>query len=257
MNQQKSNPAASAAAAVAAIICAAGASTRMGGVKKEYRPLPGSNLTVLGAAISAFAAFAAVKTIVIAVPADPATGEAAARNALPPPLLAGGVPSIHFVTGGATRRASVFNALSFLAEQKLPVNIALIHDGARPWVSPALIQRVIDGVVKYRAVIPLLPLTETPKEIDSPLDETGAVMIKRHLKRVLIGAAQTPQGFAFPEILEAHRAAHQQAAAQDDSLHETFTDDAEVWAAFCGAVAAIPGESENRKITFTGDLELC
>ena len=262
MNQQKSNQAASAAAAVAAIICAAGASTRMGGVKKEYRPLPGAvaacgSLTVLGAAISAFAAVAAVKTIIIAVPADPATGEAAARNALPPSLLAGGVPSIHFVTGGATRRASVFNALSFLAEQKLPVNIALIHDGARPWVSPSLIQRVIDGVAKYRAVIPLLPLTETPKEIDSPLsDEAGAVMIKRHLKRVLIGAAQTPQGFAFPEILEAHRAAHQQATAQDDSLHETFTDDAEVWAAFCGPVAAIPGEPENRKITFPEDLEL-
>ncbi|MCL1931010.1 MAG: 2-C-methyl-D-erythritol 4-phosphate cytidylyltransferase, partial [Treponema sp.] len=108
-----------------------------------------------------------------------------------------------------------------------------------------------------RAVIPLLPLTDTPKEIDSPPDETGAVMIKRHLKRALIGAAQTPQGFAFPEIFEAHRAAHQQAAAQgDDPLHETFTDDAEVWAEFCGAVAAIPGEPENRKITFQEDF-LC
>jgi 2-C-methyl-D-erythritol 4-phosphate cytidylyltransferase len=221
----------------------------MGGVKKEYRPLSGSSLTVLGAAVSAFAAVAAVKTIVIAVPADPAAGEAAARNALPPPLLAGGVPSIHFVTGGATRRASVFNALSFLAEQKLPLNIALIHDGARPWVSPALIQRVIDGAAQYRAVIPLLPLTDTPKETDSPPDETGAVMIKRHLKRALIGAAQTPQGFAFPEIFTAH----QQAAAQDDSLYETFTDDAEVWAEFCGPVAAIAGEPENRKITFQED----
>jgi 2-C-methyl-D-erythritol 4-phosphate cytidylyltransferase len=223
----------------------------MGGTKKEYRPLPGaeSDLTVLGAAVSAFAALPAVKVIVIAVPADPATGEAAARNALPPSLLAGSVPAIHFVPGGATRRASVFNALSFLAAQELPINIALIHDGARPWVSPALIQRVIDGVATHRAVIPLLPLTETPKETDSPLD-TGAVLIKRHLKRAVIGAAQTPQGFAFPEIFTAH----QQAAAQDDSLHETFTDDAEVWAEFCGPVAAIAGEPENRKITFTGDL---
>ncbi|MCL1931502.1 MAG: 2-C-methyl-D-erythritol 4-phosphate cytidylyltransferase, partial [Treponema sp.] len=69
------------AVSVAAIICAAGASARMGGVKKEYRLLPGDNLTVLGAAVSAFAAVAAVKTIVIAVPAGPAAGEAAARNA--------------------------------------------------------------------------------------------------------------------------------------------------------------------------------
>ena len=240
---------------MAAIICAAGSSARMGGTKKEYRLLPGSELTVLGAAVSAFAGVPAIKTIVIVVPTDPATGEAAARNALPPSLLAGeGVPAIHFVPGGATRRASVFNALSFLDAQGLPVNIALIHDGARPWVSPALIQRVIDETATHRAVIPLVPLTETPKEIDSPLDgNTGAVLIKRHVKRALIGAAQTPQGFAFPEIL----AAHQQAAAQDDSLHETFTDDAEVWAEFCGAVAAIPGEPENRKITFSEDLALC
>ena len=231
----------------------------MGGTKKEYRPLPGAagnHLTVLGAAVSAFAAVPAVKVIVIAVPADPAMGEAAARNALPPHLLAGeGGPAIHFVVGGATRRASVFNALSFLAAQGQPVNIALIHDGARPWVSPALIQRVIDGLATCRAVIPLLPLTETPKETDSPLDGdyTGPVLIKRHLKRAVVGAAQTPQGFAFPAIL----AAHQQATAQDDSPRETFPDDAEVWAAFCGPVAAIPGEPENRKITFTGDLELC
>jgi 2-C-methyl-D-erythritol 4-phosphate cytidylyltransferase/2-C-methyl-D-erythritol 4-phosphate cytidylyltransferase/2-C-methyl-D-erythritol 2,4-cyclodiphosphate synthase len=233
----------------------------MGGTKKEYRPLPGAagGLTVLGAAVSAFAAIPAVKTIVIAVPADPATGEAAARNALPPQLLAGkDGPALHFVPGGATRRASVFNALSFLAVQGL-TGFALIHDGARPWVSPALIQRVIDGLKTYRAVIPLLPLTETPKETDLPLDaaHTGPVLIKRHLKRAVIGAAQTPQGFAFPEIFEAHRAAHQQAAAQDDPLRETFTDDAEVWAAFCGPVAAIPGEPENRKITFSEDLDIC
>jgi 2-C-methyl-D-erythritol 4-phosphate cytidylyltransferase len=230
----------------------------MGGTKKEYRPLPNaeSGLTVLGAAVSAFAAVPAIKTIIIAVPADPTAGEAAARKALPPSLFTEkGGPAIHFVSGGATRRASVFNALSFLAAQGLPVNIALIHDGARPWVSPALIQRVIDAVATHRAVIPLLPLTETPKETDSPPDsDTGAVLIKRHLKRAVIGAAQTPQGFAFPAILEAHRAAHQQAAAQDDSLHEIFTDDAEVWAEFCGPVAAIAGEPENRKITFPEDL---
>jgi 2-C-methyl-D-erythritol 4-phosphate cytidylyltransferase len=200
-------------------------------------------------------------------------------------------PTIFFVSGGATRQTSVFNALSFLASQCAP-DLVLIHDGARPWVSPDLIRRVIAGVEKYRAVVPLLPLTETPKEVDrewgvgrqmktqrqavsldlnqhveSPNDghcylkgkfalanlegdgEWGeAVFIKRHLKRALVGAAQTPQGFSFPEIF----AAHQQAAAHD--THHEYTDDAEVWAAFCGPVAAIPGENENRKITFPEDL---
>ena len=231
------------------MICAAGASSRMGGIKKEYRLLPGAdgNLTVLGAAVSAFAAVAEITIIVITVPENPLTGESAARKALPPRLLAGNnTPAIHFVAGGATRQASVFNALSFL--KHYAPGFVLIHDGARPWVSPSLIGRIIDGVEQFRAAIPLLPLTETPKETDVPLGD-APVFIKRHLKRAVTGAAQTPQGFAFPDILTAH----EQAAAQK-GMEEQFTDDAEVWACFCGPVAAIPGEPENRKITFPEDL---
>jgi 2-C-methyl-D-erythritol 4-phosphate cytidylyltransferase len=213
--------------------------------------LPGAHddgLTVLGAAVSAFAEIPEIKTIIIAIPA----GEDTARKALPPKFLAeGNRPAIHFVSGGATRQASVFNALSFLASQCAP-DLVLIHDGARPWISPALIRRVITGVQKYHAVIPLLPLTETPKETDAPLcddlTDGSPMFIKRHLRRALVGAAQTPQGFTFPEIFTAH-----QQAATHDTQYE-YTDDAEVWAAFCGPVAAIPGESENRKITFPEDL---
>jgi len=240
-------------AAIAAVICAAGSSSRMGGTKKEYLPLPGASdsLTVLGAAVSAFAAVPEIRTIVIAVPEEPETGEAAARNALSHEILNGTSPTVRFVTGGKTRCASVFNALRALADDA--PNYALIHDGARPWISPALIERVIKGVKQYRAIIPLLPLTETPKETDSPLDgfvgcdSCGPVFIKRHLKRGFTGSAQTPQAFAFPEIL----AAHEKAAAQDG---REFTDDAEVWAEFCGPVAVIPGEIGNRKITFKEDL---
>jgi 2-C-methyl-D-erythritol 4-phosphate cytidylyltransferase len=231
----------------------------MGGVKKEYLPLPGApdSLTVLGAAVSAFAAVPEIRPIVIVVPEDMETGETAARNALPPEILNGTDPIARFVTGGSTRRASVFNALRALAADA--PNYVLIHDGARPWVSPALIERTIRSVKQYRAVIPLLPLTETPKETDLPLesfvgngtfaaDSWGPVFIKQQLKRSFIGTAQTPQAFAFPEIL----AAHEKAAAQDGS--RDFTDDAEVWAEFCGPVAVIPGEIGNRKITFKEDL---
>jgi 2-C-methyl-D-erythritol 4-phosphate cytidylyltransferase len=239
---------------VAAVICAAGTSARMGGIKKEYRLLPDANgLTVLGKAVSAFAEIPEIKTIVIAIPADSGEGvtlEAEARKALPPRLLdADNSPAVHFVGGGVTRQVSVFNALSFLASQCAP-DLVLIHDGARPWISPVLIRRVIAGVQKYRAVIPLLPLTETPKEMDTPLEDAndGPIFIKQHLRRALVGAAQTPQGFSFPEIF----AAHQQAAAHDS--HHEYTDDAEVWAAFCGPVAAISGEAENRKITFPEDM---
>jgi len=236
---------------IAAVICAAGSSSRMGGTKKEYLPLPGTSdsLTVLGAAVSAFAAVPEMRTIVIVVPNEAETGEAAARKALSPEILNGTGPTVRFVTGGKTRRASVYNSLRALAADA--PNYVLIHDGARPWVSSTLIERVIKGVKQYRAVIPLLPLTETPKETDLPLDDSfgdGPVFIKQQLKRVVTGTAQTPQAFAFPEIL----AAHEKAAAQDGTRE--FTDDAEVWADFCGPVAVVPGEIGNRKITFKEDI---
>ena len=235
----------------------------MGGEKKEYRQLPGLPFSVLGSAVSAFAAITEITSIIITVPDDPRIGEAAARNALPPELLAGELPAVHFVPGGATRRASVFNALSLLSSGGSPPGMVLIHDGARPWVSPNLIKRVIAAVHIHRAVVPLMPLVETPKETvlplaemplaslptaELPLDGSGAVLIQQHLKRSVVGTAQTPQGFAFPEIFTAH----EQAACRAGSVE--YTDDAEIWAAFCGPVAAIIGEPQNRKITFEDDI---
>ena len=237
---------------VAAVICAAGSSKRMGGVKKEYRLLPGSNLTVLGAAVSAFIAVPEVSTIIIAVPDEGEIEESTSRKALPPELLSGNnTPIIHFIPGGKTRRASVFNALTKLSKISSKDNTpgyVLIHDGARPWINTGLIESLIAEVKKYGAVIPLLPLTETPKEVDMPLtNAVFPVFIKRHLKRVCIGVAQTPQAFSFPEIF----CAHKKAAGREEI---EYTDDAEVWAAFYGPVAVIPGEPENRKITFPEDL---
>jgi len=121
----------------------------------------------------------------------------------------------------------------------------LIHDGARPWIKPDLIERVIDAVIRHGAVIPALPLTETPKELDSSLE-----FITRHLRRKNLCAAQTPQGFRFPEILRAH----EKAAGNTGEKFE-YTDDAEVWGEFIGQVAVIAGDPENRKITYPEDLK--
>ena len=236
----------------AVVICAAGSSVRMGGLKKEYRPLPGTRLTVLGAALAVFAAIPGIETIVIAVPANEADGEAAARKALPPELLNGCHPRILFTPGGGCRRESVRRALSVLAEYN-PAYV-LIHDGARPWISAALVERLMAAVKIHSAVIPLAPLTETPKETETPLfaadgsPAAGTVLITRQLKRALAGSAQTPQAFVFQRIL----AAHEQALACPGGAE--YTDDAEVWGAFCGPVAAVPGDPGNRKITFPEDL---
>ncbi|WP_251106208.1 IspD/TarI family cytidylyltransferase [Breznakiella homolactica] len=222
----------------------------MGGVKKEYRCLndaaggsPGNPLTVLGAAVTAFASVPGISYIVITVPPDPEQGEFAARKALPPHLTAqNSSPKLLFVPGGLSRRESVHHALSLLAAY--PVSHVLIHDGARPWVSRDLICRTMETVIQYRAVVPLVPLIETPKETDS------AGFVIRHPKRSSMGTAQTPQGFAFPDILRAHEGA----AEREISEGIEYTDDAEVWGEFIGKVASIPGESGNRKITFPQDL---
>jgi 2-C-methyl-D-erythritol 4-phosphate cytidylyltransferase len=232
-------------AEVAVVISAAGASRRMGGVKKEYLPVDGRvddegrPLTVLAAAVTAFADCARVKIIVIVTPAD---GEAAARDALPLRFLQAKRPAILFTPGGKTRRSSVQNGLAALTAYR--PSYVLIHDGARPWVTPSLIDAAIDAVQQYKAVIPVLPLVETPKELENGF-------ICRHLKRANVGAAQTPQAFAFPDIL----LAHEKAAEREKQDGVEYTDDAEVWGEFCGPVAVVPGSPANRKITFPEDLE--
>ncbi|MDR1909975.1 MAG: 2-C-methyl-D-erythritol 4-phosphate cytidylyltransferase [Spirochaetaceae bacterium] len=225
---------------IAVIITAAGLSLRMGGGKKEYLPLPGrfdgagKPLSVLGASLLVFAALRGVETIVIT---HPPGGEAALREALPAPEGAG----VILVPGGESRRASVQRALEALASPQ----VALIHDGARPWVDGELALRVAGAALEHGAAIPLLPLSETPKEHD------GAGLITGHLRRGRVGLAQTPQGFLWPGILEAHRKAERR--EREEGFE--YTDDAEVWAEFMGPVAVVPGSARNRKITFPGDLE--
>jgi len=228
------------ASSIAAVICAAGSSSRMGGIKKEFQRLESSRpLTVLGSAVCAFASVPSVRVIAIAVNQN---CEAEARAALPPKYLAAQKPEILFVAGGKSRRESVFNALRALAPHK--PRYVLIHDGARPWLEPSLIEKLIEEVKKHSAVIPLLTITETPKECET---KNGTVFIKTHLKRANTGVAQTPQAFSFPEILRAHEKA-------DKIDNEDFTDDAEIWGRFCGAVAVVPGSLENKKITFPEDF---
>jgi 2-C-methyl-D-erythritol 4-phosphate cytidylyltransferase len=241
-----------AEAAIAAVITAAGSSSRMGrGVKKEYLPLgsgiddaDGQPLTVLGAATGAFAANPHISLIVITVPFGVEYGQRAARAALPSSLFVPGKrPPILFVPGGPTRRASVHNALSLLSAYN--PGYVLIHDGGRPWVDGILIEKTIEALLRHQAVTPLLPLTETPKEFDQ------AGFITRHLRRSSVGAAQTPQGFAFQELLRAHTLA----AEREIRDRYEYTDDAEVWGEFIGPVAVVEGSPRNKKITFPEDLQ--
>jgi 2-C-methyl-D-erythritol 4-phosphate cytidylyltransferase len=221
----------------AAVVTAAGASTRMGGAKKEFRALGG--VPVLALAVRPFLAAGMVRVVVTLPPGRVA--EAAA-------LLAAHVDTaaLLLVEGGGTRQESVRRGLLALADE--PPDLVLIHDGARPWLASDLLSRVRDAAARFGACVPVVEVTEAVKELDEAAPEAGMPpLVLRHVPRQRLRFAQTPQGFSYPRIL----AAHQRALAEGLS----FVDDAEVFDRFDGPVAWVAGDWANRKITFVDDLE--
>jgi 2-C-methyl-D-erythritol 4-phosphate cytidylyltransferase/2-C-methyl-D-erythritol 2,4-cyclodiphosphate synthase len=144
------------------------------------------------------------------------------------------------VNGGATRQESVRLGLRALATTA-PDRV-LIHDAARPFVPSAVIARVVAALDGAEAVIPALPVPATLKAVDAAGWITGTV------PRAGLQAAETPQGFRFPLILEAHDKA---AAVGDD-----FTDDAAVaeWAGI--PVRIVAGDAANLKLTTSEDIAM-
>lgn len=141
------------------------------------------------------------------------------------------------ISGGKFRQDSVRNALFVLPTTCSHV---LIHDAARPFISPKLINNVIHALeAGALGVIPGIPVTDTVKYIDK--DQT----IHTPSREQLI-AAQTPQGFHLKTILEGHNRATVE--------KWTVTDDGSILE-MCGyPVQIINGEIENKKITFPQDL---
>jgi 2-C-methyl-D-erythritol 4-phosphate cytidylyltransferase/2-C-methyl-D-erythritol 2,4-cyclodiphosphate synthase len=208
-----------------AIVVAAGASRRMGGRDKLMLPLAGRPL--LAWTLDALAAARSVRRLVLVV-AEERLDELAAA----PWVRAHGA---RVVAGGARRQESV--AAGF-AESRAAV--VLVHDGARPLVTPELVDRVAAAAAEHGAAIPALPVTETLKRVaDGRAAET--------VTREGLSAAQTPQGVRR-EILAAAFAAHPATGA------ETFTDEASLVEAYGSAVAVVPGERGNIKVTEPEDV---
>jgi 2-C-methyl-D-erythritol 4-phosphate cytidylyltransferase len=141
--------------------------------------------------------------------------------------------------GGATRQASVLKGLEALAT--IQPDYVLIHDGARPWLSLNLLTRILEAAYQYQAAIPVVALTHALKKVSS-LD--GVVV--EHCDREQFALAQTPQGFAFMPLFQAHQ------QKQGFGCH----DDAQLWALHYPnlPVHCIWGESINKKITYYEDL---
>ncbi|WP_306755113.1 bifunctional 2-C-methyl-D-erythritol 4-phosphate cytidylyltransferase/2-C-methyl-D-erythritol 2,4-cyclodiphosphate synthase [Paracoccus actinidiae] len=202
----------------AAIVTAAGRGTRAGGEPKQWRDLAGRS--ILARSLDAFAGFD--RLVLVVHPDDMAR---AIRD------FAGGVT---IVTGGETRAASVMAGLEALEGQATHV---LIHDGARPLVSDAVIQGVIDALQGGAlAAAPALPVSDALwKGAD------GAVI--GTTPRAGLFRAQTPQGFTLDQITKAHR------LYPDDAA-----DDVELALKAGIPVAITPGSEDNLKITFPADF---
>jgi 2-C-methyl-D-erythritol 4-phosphate cytidylyltransferase len=215
----------------AVIITAAGSSKRWADQqKKEYASLDGR--PVLSLAIEPFLQLTPIPQVIVTLPrADIPT----VQNLFQPQI---DTERIRLVAGGKSRQESVRLGLESLQER--PPHVVLIHDGARPWINGELIDRVLEGTRRWGACIPVVDASEAPKRIGP------SGLILEDLPRNQYKLAQTPQGFLYKRILEAHMRAK-------DSPH-LFLDDAEVYAAFWSGVFTVPGDRRNRKITFKEDL---
>src|SRR6266566_2533293 len=211
--------------AIYALIVAAGRGTRFGGaLPKQYLPLGGT--TVLRHAVAAFAAHPRIGGVQVVIREEDHDIFAAAVSglALLPP-----------VPGGAERQDSVRLGLEALVRHD-PARV-VIHDAARPFPDPALIDRVLDALDRAPAVIPALPLGDTIKRV------AGGV-IRETVDRAQLWRAQTPQGFHFKGILAAHHAA----------AGQVLTDDAAVAEAAGMAPIVVLGSEDNLKVTTAQDL---
>ena len=232
---------------IAIVITAAGSSTRIGGeVKKEY--LRYKDGTVLSNCATAFLnANYKDNEICTFIITCPKNGRDKCKAALQcDKAFIDNINKQNFllniVEGGDSRQASVYNALDFINEKHKETDYVLIHDGARPFISSKVIEDTVDATIKYGAAVPGFTPIDTQKEIN----EDG--FIKTHLIRSNLRAVQTPQGFNFKELLNAHKKAME--------VNREFTDDTEIFGEFTDiSVKVIDGDVNNIKITYPKDLE--
>ena len=143
------------------------------------------------------------------------------------------------VLGGETRQQSVLAGLEALASEKSTADLVLVHDAARPFVTPALIRRGLAAAKIHGAAIPALPVTDTLKQVD----QSGLVTATPDRSKLM--GVQTPQVFSFALLLEAHRAAR---------VVEGLTDDAMVVERSGHPVHIYRGETDNIKLTTEDDF---
>ena len=215
------------------VLVAAGKGTRSGlEMNKVFFRWRGRS--VLSRCIDALAASDAYEGIVLVLSGDdmPLYRELTAEEGAQPLVRA-------VVSGGETRRDSVFNGLRAVPED---AELVSVHDAARPFVTPEIIRATLDDAAKYGSGVISTPVVDTIKLIDPA---TGRVTTP---DRSSLRAVQTPQSFNFRMLLDAHL------RAKEENL--PVTDDAMVFEHVYGSVrlSEAPGARENVKLTNPKDF---
>lgn len=143
---------------------------------------------------------------------------------------------IRIIEGGKTRQQSVFNGLSAIDN----CDYVLIHDGARPMITPEIIKKAIDKVQTQKALTVATKTIDTIKQVDENLK------IVKTIDRSALFNTQTPQAFEYNLV----KSAHEKLKGQD------FTDDAGMLEHLGHDVYILEGDYKNIKITTKNDIEV-
>lgn len=211
-----------------AVIVAAGSASRMGGIDKVMAPLGGEPMIVK--TVRAFESCDAVKEIVIVTREDLITkisGFCAAFTK---------VKAV--VAGGSSRQESVHLGLNALSPK---MQLAAVHDGARPLITWQVIDRVIRAAHSYGAAAPGIPVKDTIKVV------SGGVVTSTP-ERASLQAVQTPQVFDFDLLRGALKKAEEDGAQ--------VTDDCSAVERLGMNIRMVEGDERNIKVTTPMDLKI-
>src|SRR5260370_33360758 len=173
----------------AAIIVAAGSSRRMEGRDKLWIPLAGR--ITLARTVDVFEASPIIKTIVLVINTERITEAASLCQQEEWHKIAS------IIAGGNRRQDSVRLGLDTLSIIAPATDWVMIHDGARPLVTPEILEAGLKAVQEYRAVVAALPVKDTIRQVQR-------AWIHSTLDRSQLCATQTPHAFSFPLIHPAH-----------------------------------------------------
>ena len=211
-----------------AVIVAAGSASRMGGIDKVMAPLGGTPMVERTAA--AFQNCDAIAEIVIVTRPD---------LIRPISALCAGMDKVRaVVAGGSSRQESVWLGLNALSEG---IQLAAIHDGARPLVSNLVIDRTVRAANSYGAAAPAVPVKDTIKVVKGGL-------VEKTPERATLQAVQTPQVFDFDLLRGALKQAEEEKAA--------VTDDCSAVERLGMKVKIVEGDERNLKVTTPMDLKI-